>query len=418
MSFTEFNLHEQVLEGLAAMNFNQPTPIQEKAIPAILENKDLIACAQTGTGKTAAYLLPILDKITQSQQSNKINTIILAPTRELALQIDQQLEGFAYFVPVSSAPVYGGGDGASWDQQKNALVNGADIVIATPGRLIAHLNLGYVNVSQLQHLILDEADRMLDMGFYDDIMRIVSQLPKKRQTLLFSATMPHKIRDLANKILIQPEQINIAISKPAEGVVQQAYLAYDQQKIGLITHILAEKVFTSIIIFSSTKQKVKDVERTLQKNGFSAKAIHSDLEQNERESVLRNFKNRETQILIATDILSRGIDIENIDMVINYDVPHDAEDYIHRIGRTARASSTGIALTFVNDKEMRKFARIEQFLGTEIPKSTLPPQLGEGPVYEPEKKSSFSGDGKKKFHKNRKKGNGKGRPTNNRNSNK
>jgi len=418
LSFTEFNLHEQVLEGLSAMNFTKPTPIQEQAIPAILDNKDLIACAQTGTGKTAAYLLPILDKITQSQQSNQINTIILAPTRELALQIDQQLEGFAYFVPVSSAAVYGGGDGASWDQQKNALVNGADIVIATPGRLIAHLNLGYVNVSKLEHLILDEADRMLDMGFYEDIMRIVSQLPKKRQTLLFSATMPHKIRELANKILVQPEQINIAISKPAAGVVQLAYLAYDQQKFGLITHLLAEKEFTSIIIFSSTKQKVKEVERTLQKNGFAAKAIHSDLEQGERETVLRNFKNRETQILIATDILSRGIDIENIDMVINFDVPHDAEDYIHRIGRTARASSTGIAVTFVNEKEIRKFARIEQFMGTEVTKPALPAQLGEGPVYDPGKKPSFPENGKKRFHKKRKNGKSSGKPANNRNTNK
>jgi superfamily II DNA/RNA helicase len=418
LSFTEFNLHEQVLEGLSAMNFTKPTPIQEQAIPAILDNKDLIACAQTGTGKTAAYLLPILDKITQSQQSNQINTIILAPTRELALQIDQQLEGFAYFVPVSSAAVYGGGDGASWDQQKNALVNGADIVIATPGRLIAHLNLGYVNVSKLEHLILDEADRMLDMGFYDDIMRIVSQLPKKRQTLLFSATMPHKIRELANKILVQPEQINIAISKPAAGVVQLAYLAYDQQKFGLITHLLAEKEFTSIIIFSSTKQKVKEVERTLQRNGFAAKAIHSDLEQGERETVLRNFKNRETQILIATDILSRGIDIENIDMVINFDVPHDAEDYIHRIGRTARASSTGIAVTFVNEKEIRKFARIEQFMGTEVTKPTLPSQLGEGPVYDPGKKPTFSENGKKRFHKKRKNGKSSGKPANNKNANK
>jgi superfamily II DNA/RNA helicase len=417
LSFSEFNLHEQVLEGLAAMNFTQPTPIQEMAIPAILEKKDLIACAQTGTGKTAAYLLPILDKITQSPQSQSINTIILAPTRELAQQIDQQLEGFAYFVPVSSAAVYGGGDGASWDQQKNSLVNGADIVIATPGRLIAHLNLGYVNVSNLQHLILDEADRMLDMGFYDDIMRIERQLPKQRQTLLFSATMPHKIRELAKKILVDPQQINIAISKPAEGVVQQVYLAYDQQKIGLITHLLAQKEFTSIIVFSSTKQKVKEVERTLQKNGFAAKAIHSDLEQAERESVLRNFKNRETQILIATDILSRGIDIENIDMVINYDVPHDAEDYIHRIGRTARASSTGMAITFVNDKEMRKFARIEQFLGVEIPKPALPPQLGEAPVYDSEKKAP-SGNGKKRFNKNRRNTKPKGQSSNNKNNNK
>jgi superfamily II DNA/RNA helicase len=358
-----------------------------------------------------------LDKITQSGHSHTINTIILAPTRELALQIDQQLEGFAYFVPVSSAAVYGGGDGASWDQQKNSLVNGADIVIATPGRLIAHLNLGYVNVSKLEHLILDEADRMLDMGFYDDIMKIVSQLPTKRQTLMFSATMPHKIRELANKILIQPEQINIAISKPAEGVVQLAYLAYDQQKIGLITHLLSGQDFSSVVIFSSTKQKVKEVERTLQKNGLSAKAIHSDLEQGERESVLRNFKNRETQILIATDILSRGIDIESINMVINFDVPHDAEDYIHRIGRTARASSTGIAVTFVNDKEMRKFSRIEQFLGTEINKPPLPSQLGEGPVYDPGKKT-FTSNGRSNFNKNRKKRKPQGKSTNNKNSNK
>lgn len=402
MTFNDFNFTESLLEGLASMNYSKPTPIQEEAIPYILQNKDLIACAQTGTGKTAAYLLPILHKIA-SNKSNHINTIIISPTRELALQIDQALEGFAYYLQVSSFPVYGGGDGAAFDREKKALkAGGADIIIATPGRLISHLTSGYVKTDQLQHLILDEADRMLDMGFHDDIMRIINFLPAKRQTLLFSATMPPKIRSLAAKILHEPAQINIAVSKPAAGVIQQAYIVHEAQKIPLLLELIKgkETQLPSIIIFCSTKINVKILDKELRKLRLSVKAFHSDLEQNERESIMAEFKSRQLQTLVATDIISRGIDIENISMVINYDVPHEPEDYIHRIGRTARAETTGIAITFVNETDQKKFARIESQLEKEVPKISLPDSLGAGPEYNPlaeRKKPSFSGKKKGSF---------------------
>lgn len=368
------------MEGLDAMGFEKTTPVQEKAIPVILEGKDLVACAQTGTGKTAAYLLPVIDQILRRPDEN-IKTLIIAPTRELALQIDQQVEGFAYFCPVGSIPVYGGGDGGTFDQQKSALIKGTDIVIATPGKLLSHLNLGYVNMDQLRHLILDEADRMLDMGFYDDIMRIISFLPEQRQTLLFSATMPPKIRDLSKKILVRPERIDIAISKPAEGILQGAYSVYDTQKLELIKHLFKEKEIPSSIIFSSTKSGVKQIEAALKKMGFKAKAIHSDLTQEGREAVLNEFRAKQINILVATDIVSRGIDIKDISLILNYDVPQDAEDYVHRIGRTARAESTGVALTFINESEQWKFRKIEQLIEKDVNKIPLPVHLGEGPVY-------------------------------------
>lgn len=391
MTFNDFNFDTRLLDGLDSMNYTKPTPIQEQAIPLILNNKDLIACAQTGTGKTAAYVLPILHKIVNTEHRH-LNTLIIAPTRELAQQIDQQIEGFSYFLGVSSIPVYGGGDGATWDQQKKAMKEGADIIIATPGRLIAQLTSGAMNLDHMQHLILDEADRMLDMGFYDDIVRIINYLPKKRQTLLFSATMPPKIRALASKILTDPEQVNIAISKPAEGILQQAYVVYDNQKVGLLKHILKEGDYKSIIIFASTKENVKNLYRELKSSGLSLQAFHSDLEQEERENILRAFKSRQLQILIGTDILSRGIDVEGIDLVVNFDAPPDPEDYIHRIGRTARAATTGTAITFINDKDQPKFFRIESLIGKDIPKIPVPAHLGEGPLYQPElkKKSSFS----------------------------
>ena len=380
--FKDFGLDEKILEGLDAMGFTKPTPIQEQAIPLILEGKDIIACAQTGTGKTAAYLLPLLHKIEQSAHRH-LNTIIIAPTRELALQIDQQVQGFSYFLSTSSIPVYGGGSGSEWDQQKRALKEGADIIIATPGRLIAQLTSGALNLEHVEHLVLDEADRMLDMGFLDDILRIISYLPKNRQTLLFSATMPARIRTLAAKILKEPAEINIAISKPAEGIVQVACMTYDQQKLPLLKALLSEKSYSSVIIFCSTKDNVKNLEREMSRAGLSCKGFHSDLEQTEREDILRQFRNRQLQTLIGTDILSRGIDVEGIELVINYDVPPDPEDYIHRIGRTARAETTGKAITFINEKDQLKFSRIERMLEKEIPKFPLPPELGEAPIYAP-----------------------------------
>ncbi|HXA03175.1 MAG TPA: DEAD/DEAH box helicase, partial [Cytophagaceae bacterium] len=386
MNFEELNLHPDLLAGLSAMAFNKPTPIQEQAIPVILSGRDLIACAQTGTGKTGAYILPVLHKIV-CQEKRHLNTIIIAPTRELALQIDQQVEGFSYFLGISSLSIYGGGDGKAWDQQKKALKEGTDLIIATPGRFIALLTAGDINFEHVEHLILDEADRMLDMGFNEDIERIISYLPVKRQTLLFSATMPPKIRQLANKILKNPAEINIAISKPAEGILQQAYVVYDGQKIGILKNILKEESFTSILIFASTKENVKALNKELNRNGFPTKAFHSDLEQEEREDVMREFKSKQLRIIVGTDILSRGIDVEGISLVVNYDAPPDPEDYIHRIGRTARAETTGVAITFINQKDQKKFFRIESLIGKEIEKIKIPQEFGEGPVYDPNAKA-------------------------------
>ncbi|MES2287980.1 MAG: DEAD/DEAH box helicase [Bacteroidota bacterium] len=400
MKFSDFNFESNLQEGLDSMGFNTPTPIQQQAIPIILSKRDLIGCAQTGTGKTAAFLLPILNKLAKDP-TDSTNTLIIVPTRELALQIDQALQGFSYFTSVSSLAIYGGSDGSSFEREKRALSEGANIIIATPGRLMAHLNMGYVKLDKLEHLILDEADRMLDMGFVDDILKISNYLPKVRQTLMFSATMPPKIRTLANSLLVNPEQISISISKPAAGVIQGAYLVYDTQKNNLIKSLLEGKDLSSVIIFVSTKIKVKELERDLQKAGLKAKAIHSDLDQPEREEVLRNFRSKKLQILVATDILSRGIDIEDIGLVINYDVPGDAADYIHRIGRTARAAATGVALTFINEYDQQKFLQIETLLESEVKKLPLPESLGVGPVYSPEiknkrpfvkKKSNFSKD--------------------------
>jgi len=381
------------------MRFENPTPIQEQAIPVMLSGDDLIACAQTGTGKTAAYLLPVLNEMLEKKPTG-VTALILVPTRELAIQIDQQIEGFSYFLPVSSIAVYGGNDAGLWDQQKNALISGADIIVATPGRLIQHISMGYVNMSSLKHLILDEADRMLDMGFYDDIMQIVNILPTIRQTLLFSATMPPKIRELAKTILIKPKEINIALSKPAEGVLQAAYLVYDTQKIPLIIRLLEGKEdLNSIIIFSSTKLKVKEIYQSLKSKGNNVAAIHSDLEQADREAVMLDFRNRKIRILVATDIIARGIDVEGIDLIINFDVPRDAEDYVHRVGRTARAQSTGVALTFINEKEQYNFSMIEKLIEKEIYKIPLPEDFISGPEYKPDikfHKPSNSGGRRKK----------------------
>jgi superfamily II DNA/RNA helicase len=400
LTFNDFNFNSGLLDSLSSMGFNKPTPIQIEAIPVIMSNSDLVACAQTGTGKTAAYMLPILHKIIESN-TDGLDTLVLVPTRELALQIDQQIEGFSYFINVSSIAVYGGGDGATWDQQRKALTDGANIVIATPGRLLAQLQSGTANLTQIKHLVLDEADRMLDMGFYDDIVRVISYLPTERQTIMFSATMPTKMRALANKLMKNPQEINIAISKPAAGILQQAYLVYEEQKNKLIKHILGSGNFNSIIIFSSTKEHVKKLERDLSNMGFSLKGFHSDLEQEEREEIMRAFKSRQLQMLIGTDILSRGIDIDGIDLVINAEVPGDAENYIHRIGRTARAATTGTAITFISDYDQYKFLQIENLIGREIEKLTIPIEIGEGPAYEPEKKPKHTG---KSFSSSKSKG--------------
>lgn len=384
MDFKSFGFNDKVLEAIESMGFKEATPVQEKTIPKILDNKDIIACAQTGTGKTAAFLLPIIEKIT-SGESSGINTLVVVPTRELAGQIDQQLLGMSYFAGVSSIAIYGGSKGSDFDNEKQALTSGADIIIATPGKLLTHLALGYVDMSNIKHVILDEADRMLDMGFFEDIMKIFSYLPKKRQTLLFSATMPKEIRKLANELQQNPEEVSIAISKAAEGILQAAYMVYPNQKDEMIQYLLEGKKEQSVLIFTSTKKTVTTLSGKLQKKKLSAKGISSDYEQSEREEVLREFKNKRVQVIVATDVLSRGIDIKGIDLVINYDVPNDAEDYVHRIGRTARADETGVALTFITENDQEKFGKIEKLLGETVKKLPLPPEVGEGPEYNPSK---------------------------------
>lgn len=381
MYFDELNISDELLDALDAMNFEQCTPIQEQAIPKILEGRDLMGIAQTGTGKTAAYLLPVLDELSHGNYpKDSVNCIIMSPTRELAQQIDQQVEGFAYYLDgVSSVAVYGGNDGIRFEQERKGLELGADIIIATPGRLISHLNGGHIDLKKVSFFILDEADRMLDMGFYDDIMKIASYLSEERQTIMFSATMPDNIQKLAQNILHDPVEVKIAVSKPAEKIQQQAYLCYDGMKDRIVEKVLRQEDLDRVILFASSKMKVKELSLTLKRKGFNVGAMHSDLEQREREEVMLAFKNHRISILIATDIVSRGIDIDDIQMVINYDAPRDPEDYVHRIGRTARANREGQAITLVTPKDWPHLLKIEKLIEKEIEKPKLPEGCGEKP---------------------------------------
>ena len=398
MKFKELQLKPELLEALDYMGFETATPIQEKAIPIVLANSDLIGCAQTGTGKTAAFILPILNKLI-GKKDTTIDTVVVVPTRELAIQIEQQIQGLSYFISVGSKAIYGGGGGKAFSEEKQALTEGTDIIVATPGKLISHLKLGYVKFENVKHLVLDEADRMLDMGFIDDLQKIISHLPKQHQTLLFSATMPKSINQLAQKILNNPQEIRLSISKPAEGVDQNVYLTFDEQKNKVVQHILSErKAHDSIIIFTSTKSKVNDIVKNLRRGGFEASGISSNLEQDKREDVLRGFRSKRIRILVATDVMSRGIDIKEINMVINYDVPHDAEDYVHRVGRTARANTTGEAFTLVNQKDMYRFRKIEALIDMTIPKLQPPEAIGEGPKWE-EGKAKKKNSRKKKYYR-------------------
>ncbi len=377
MRFDELLTNDDVLDGLWDMHFDECTPIQEAAIPAILNREDLLACAQTGTGKTAAYLLPVIDMIAEGgYPTDSINCVIMAPTRELAQQIDQQLQGFAYFMPITGMAVYGGTDGYTYERQRKSLKLGADIVIATPGRLISHLSMGYVDLSKVSFFILDEADRMLDMGFYDDIMQIASHLPKDRQTLLFSATMPPKIQQLSKKILRNPREIKLAISKPADKIKQSVYQCYEASKTSILLRIFEENPPQRVIVFSSSKLKVKNLARELRGKKLSIGEMHSDLDQKQRDNVILDFKAGKLSVIVATDILSRGIDIDDIEMVINYDVPHEPEDYVHRIGRTARAQREGRAITFSSPEEGFRLKKIEKLLGKTIEKVDVPQELG------------------------------------------
>lgn len=402
MKFDEFDLGYDVLDALDAMHFEECTPIQEQAIGPILDGKDMIACAQTGTGKTAAYLLPIISLINDGGfPEDAINCVVMVPTHELAQQIDRQMSGFSYFVPVTSLAIHGGNDGKEFARQQRGLKMGADIVIATPGRLLAHMKMGYVDLSKVSFFVLDEADRMLDMGFSDDILQIAKQLPADRQTLLFSATMPPKIQRLAQTILNDPTEIKIAVSKPSENIDQSAIVCHEAQKTGALKHLFKTYHSKRVIVFAASKLNVKDLTRELRHSGWKTGEMHSDLDQAAREKVLLDFKSGRIDILVATDIVARGIDIDDISMVVNYDVPREAEDYVHRIGRTARAGTDGKAVTLVGGRDQQRFGMIENFLGAEVRKESLPEEFGEMPEYRPNA-------GKRNSGRNKRNGNWKG----------
>ncbi len=399
MLFTQFNFSTELLDGISASGYETATPIQEKVIPIIIEGHDIIASAQTGTGKTAAFLLPIMDFLIKHGESNQVRALLLVPTRELAIQIGQHIEGLSYFTNISSIAIYGGNDGQNFVAEKKALQSGADIVVCTPGRLLAHLKMGYVSFTGIDFLVLDEADRMLDMGFQEDINSIIAHLPSKRQNLLFSATMPEKIRKLARSILNNPKEINIAISKPPDKIVQQAYIVFENQKLPLVKHLLQSITHRCAVVFCGRKQDVKQLTKELKHAKLLVAEIHSDLSQQERETALQHFSSGRIPIVVATDILSRGIDIDTIDLVINYDVPHDGEDYVHRVGRTARAEAVGRAITIVSQQEQGKFAGIEHLIGQVIEKPILPTELGDAPSYNPTTKRKSDNKSKQRHYK-------------------
>lgn len=381
MKFEDLDLAPEIIEAISYMGFETASPIQEKAIPAAITGKDVLAVAQTGTGKTAAFTLPILNNILKNKIKGT-STLIITPTREIALQIDRQIQGFSYFLGINSLAVYGGGDANEWEQQKKALRDGVEVIVATPGKLLSHLGMNYAKTDKIQHLILDEADRMLDMGFLEDIKRIIAKIPKKRQTLMFSATMPPKIEILAKQILNNPEHISIAISKPPEGVSQGVYLTFDNQKTPLINHLISDQdEFKRIIVFTSTKKKVSDIVRGLRNKNYRVEAISSDFEQSKREETMREFRGDKIRVLVATDVISRGVDIPDIDLVVNYDAPGNAEEYVHRIGRTGRAGAKGFAITLINQADMEKFDAIEKLIEKKVSRAPMPESLGAGPEW-------------------------------------
>ncbi|MBQ7471281.1 MAG: DEAD/DEAH box helicase [Prevotella sp.] len=409
MFFDELELNDNILDALYDMHFDECTPVQEKCIPQILNGHDVLGVAQTGTGKTAAYLLPVLSMLDNGEATfpdgrhitfprDAINCIIMSPTRELAQQIDKAMQGFGYYLDgVSSVAIYGGNDGGRYNQELNALKAGADVIIATPGRFISHISMGNVDMSKVSFFILDEADRMLDMGFSDDILKIASQLPATCQTIMFSATMPAKIEQLAQTLLKNPVSVKLAVSKPAEKIRQSAYVCYEPQKLGIIRHMIKNNDLSRVIIFSCKINKVKDIHRSLLRMHINSGEMHSDLSQAERDEMMYRFKSGQIDVLVATDILSRGIDIDDIAVVINYDVPRDAEDYVHRIGRTARADRDGRAITFISDADIRYFQQIEEFLGKSVEKNPLPEGLGDAPEYKAAPRQAKR-NGKRKFH--------------------
>lgn len=404
MDFYDLDLSDNTLDAIDDMGWSSCTPIQEKCIPEIINGNDVLGIAQTGTGKTAAYLLPILSRLDEEIfPEDSINCVIMSPTRELAQQIDQAMQGFSYYIQnVSSVAVYGGNDGSRYDQENKGMRMGADIIIATPGRLISHITMGNVDFSKVSFFVLDEADRMLDMGFYEDILSITKLLPETCQTVMFSATMPSKIEELAKTILKNPSIVKLAVSKPAEKIKQLACVCHDNQKTGVLRNIFKEYGQKRVIIFSSSKVKVKEINRNLKSIKINSGEMHSDLAQSQRDEVMYQFKSGQIDVLVATDIVARGIDIDDISMVINYDVPHDTEDYVHRIGRTARADHDGIAITLVRGKEISSFMQIEKFLGHEVEKMPLPDGLGKAPEYKTVERRRKITDNKKKQYRKKK----------------
>ncbi len=410
MDFKSFGFDPQVIEGIEVMQYNEPTTVQKKVIPEIMKGRDIIACSQTGTGKTAAFLLPVINSIYTGKRQEKIRALVITPTRELAIQVAQQAEGFGYYTGLSSLAVYGGGGGEAFYNEKRALTRGVEIVVCTPGRMISHLVLGYADMTGLDFLILDEADRMLDMGFFDDIMKIISYIPEKRQTMLFSATMPPRIRELSRRILVKPSEVNIGLATPPDKIRQEAYVVYDNQKPLLLDHLVRDQRMKSILVFGETKTGVRQLAKNLRKQMMGVEEIHSDISQAEREKVMNSFRSKQVRILVATDIVSRGIDVEDIDLVVNFDVPNDAEDYVHRIGRTARAGSHGKACTFIGPAEHGRFAMIERLIGREVQKTDLPGDIGPGPEYKGAKgrHPSFFRAGKKRIKPGQKQDSKKG----------
>lgn len=409
-TFSDFNLNKDLLSAVDAFGFDKPTPIQAQVIPEILKGQDIIGCAQTGTGKTAAFLIPLVNKLLE-KESNKVRCVILSPTRELAQQIEQNLIGFIYGTHVSCQAVYGGNEGAEFSQQKASIQNGVDIIVATPGRLKSHISLGYADFSELDFFILDEADRMLDMGFIEDIKLLNSKLPEKKQTLLFSATMAPNIRKLAEKILNNPTQINLSVDKPAENINQLAYLVYDENKVALLEHIVKTQDVKTMVVFASRKSDVDRIANSLKKYNFPIAAIHSGKDQSERNEILRKFKAGHYKMLVATDILSRGIDIDDLSHVVNHDIPDDPADYVHRVGRTARAGKSGAAISFINPKDQFKFYNIEKLVEKDLEKLQTPEEIGKSPGYDPKRKSGnsrnkFRGKSKHKHHNKGKKHHG------------
>jgi len=402
MTFQELGLDEQLIEAIGYMGFTEATPVQAEVIPDIIKKRDVIACAQTGTGKTGAFVIPTLQLLAQ-EPSEHTSTLIVSPTRELAIQIEQQVQALGYFLGVSSLAVYGGGDGAGFTEQKKALTSGTNVIVATPGKLISHLNLGYVKFDQVSHLILDEADRMLDMNFYDDIQRIIKYLPNLKHTSMFSATMSSSIKKLAKQLLTDPKEVILELSKPAEGVMQAAYVLHEKQKVPVIESLIKGKEsLESIIIFSSTKKKVGDIVASLKKAGEKVAGISSNLDQSTREEVMQQFRAKQIRVLVGTDVISRGIDVKDINLVINYDVPNEAEDYVHRVGRTARAKTTGIAITLVTPPDMQKMGKIEELIEQVVNKLPLPQGMEPGPTYNPNLRVKKHGGHRSKKHHHRK----------------